>query len=156
YSVGIETDSPTCLPCMRKRTMRRTFLLAGLLLALASVLPTRADDKKPTDKKPDPKPADQLVNKTDLNGKLVHVEGPGKGIRVQTRVPTPAPGVKQNIANWQRERAIPRAPGRAQELRNATAQNQGKMYTPPPFDVDIEPGDDVKVAAKTPPVAFDD
>jgi hypothetical protein len=137
--------------------MRRTFLLSGLLLALALVLPARgADDKKTDDKKTDPKAGDHLVNKTDISGKLIHVEGPGKGIRVQIQVPKPDQGVMQNIANWQRELATTRDPRRAAELRNAIAQNQPKMYKQQPFDVDIEPGDDVKVVAKNPPVAFDD
>jgi hypothetical protein len=132
--------------------MQRTFLLAGLLLALALVLPTRADDKKTDDKKTD-KASDKLVNKTDLSGKLVSVEGPGKGIRIQMMVPDVQ--MAQNMASWQRELATTRNPNRAVELRNAIAQNQGKMYKPGP-EVDIEPADDVKVSAKNPPVAFDD
>jgi hypothetical protein len=132
--------------------MRRTFLLAGLFLALALVLPTRGAD----DKKTDPKAGDHLVNKTDLSGKLVHVEGAGKGIRVQIQVPKPDQGVMQNIANWQAELRTTTNPRRAAELRNAIAQNQAKMYKPTPVDVDIDPGDDVKVVAKNPPVAFDD
>jgi hypothetical protein len=136
--------------------MRRTFLLAGLLLALALVLPTRADDKKTTDKKPDPKPGDQLVNKTDISGKLMHVEGPGKGIRVQIQVPVPDMGVMQNIAAWRRELAMTNNPNRALELRNAIARDTPKMYKQQPFDVDIEPGEEVKVVAKNPPPAFDD
>jgi hypothetical protein len=146
-----EMKLPTRLLQEEPWIMRRTFLLAGLLLALALVLPTRADDKKP-----DPKPGDKLVNKTDLSGKLKHVEGPGKGIRVEIQVPKLDMGVAQNITTWQRELATTRDPRRAAELRKAIAENQPKLYKPQPVDVDIEPGEDVKVAAANPPVAFDD
>jgi hypothetical protein len=118
---------------------------------LRSLLPAGADDKKTDGKKTDPKPADQLVNKMDLNGKLTHVEGPGKGIRLQIGLPDPQ--VMQNLATWQRELNFTKDPRRAFELRKAIAENQGKTK---PFDLDIEPGDEIKVVAANPPVAFDD
>jgi hypothetical protein len=137
--------------------MRRTFLLAGLLLALALVLPTRAaDEKKAPDKKPEPKPGDQLVNKTDINGKLVHVEGPGKGIRVQIQVPKLDMNVMNTINNLTRQLYTTRDPNTIRSLQTQIAQNKAKMYTNENKDVDIEPGEDVKVVAANPPIAFDD
>jgi hypothetical protein len=138
--------------------MRRTFLLTGLLLALAFILPTRAADDKKTDDKKTDKPGDKLVNKTDLNGKLVHVEGAGKGFRVQVQVPKLDQNVVNTINNLkgQLARTNPRDFNQIANLERQITQNQAKMYTSQGKDVDIDPGEDMKVVSKNPPVAFDD
>jgi hypothetical protein len=138
--------------------MRRTFLLAGLLLALTLVLPTRAADDKKTDDKKTDKAGDKLVHKMDLNGKLVHVEGAGKGFRIQIQVPKLDMNAVNNLNNLKAQlaRANPRDFNGIANLERQIAQAQTKLYTQQNQDVDIEPADELKVVAKNPPIAFDD
>jgi hypothetical protein len=124
-----------------------------ILVGLAFAAPAPGADKKSDDKKNN---KDALVTAGELTGKLTHVEGAGKGFRVQIKVPRPNEAALREIANLKAQLAFTRDPNRARDLMNAIANQQRNLTTFADQDVEIQPADDLVVRVLTPPPAFDE
>ena len=154
---------------------------AGLLVALAFILPaSAADDKKDADKKADAKAEaakkqaeakqkSKMLTAGKVTGKLTTVEGSSKNFTVQItyKVGVPNAGALQNIENYKIQAAqVQLDPNRsAQDKLNALRsiqieilKNQANAitYKDEAANLDFVAADDMKVRVANPPVEFDD
>jgi hypothetical protein len=142
--------------------MRQILVLAGFL-ALAVVLPLRADDKKadpakmPADKK---EATDKMVAAGELTGKILNVEPNKKAFTVQVTVKyaVPNPGAMQQMMNLQMQLSRPMAPAQRMNLMMQMQVQQANLYQMKQDyqSFDIDASDDVKVRTPNPPADFDD
>jgi hypothetical protein len=142
--------------------MRRILVLASLL-ALAVVVPLRADDKKPApgklpaDKK---EAADKMIAAGEITGKLLNVEPNKKSFTVQVpvKVAVPNPGAMQQMVNLQMQMSLPMPPAQRMQLLMQMQQQQANLVQIKEElqSVDVDSAEDVKVRVPNPPVEFDE
>ncbi len=145
--------------------MRQTLRCAGLLVALAVLLPvSAADDKKKSDADPLPKDtkeaAEKLVTAGKVTGKLIQVDPKKKyfTLQITLKYGVPNQGAVNALLNAQNELARTRDPKRAVQLRIEMAKQQANLITikEEKKNVEFQAGDEVKVRSANPPPTFDD